>query len=751
MRIEEENHFEKSSDPRSLSAFDASSGAFGGRKPWGLDARGADVDSIEWSFDHGIRRSPAEKLILKGFSTPNREPKFTADEESCYENYRYRLSGSGTVRLVAYAGCASHVEVPAVIEGVSVTSLATNLFRDHDELQSVSLPDSVEYVGNHVFDGCVNLRNVRLSASLTQVGPTLFLGCCALVEVTISNSAVHLESNSFSDAPVACVHFGPQVRSFEAHPRCLPYVRRVSVDEENERFATDGKALFSKDRKHFYRLVVPCKTYEVPEPCADIDERAFDSLSNLGEVFLPSTLQRIGRLAFAKTSLSWVNLPPSVESIGEKAFYHCAKLAGISLSQGLKHIDAEAFAFSSVQRFELPASIEHVGFRAFDHTPAQMRIGEGAVSIAAGNQHLELDGQGGLYHHDVFVELIGRVASYHVRSGTHAIGDEAFKRHGGVRAVKLPEGVFSVGREAFRGNRQLRRVDCPESLERIGDRAFLDTALDTLRLSRRVRVIGENALLVQGENQLMPKMPLRSLSLDARNPVFYSEGGLLCQREGDKAGGDSCLLYVGPDSVVRMPDAVTRIASLAFCGVGGVEELFLHDHLRSICVGAFSTARSIARVHVDFPRPIDGFSSGDFAVPELSARYRSPSYLFDAGSTGTIFDFEYYDSWVTHAAKIAEFAPAGLSRLMRPMGLTEQFRELYENIFLRKSRAVCRYFADKGDFEALFALYNRDLLGEGCIGAELEKSTHEGRTQATACLLELQHRCRPSAGVDFSL
>ena len=446
-----------------------------------------------------------------------------------------------------------------------------------------------------------------------------------------------------------------------------------------------------------------------------------------------------------------MRLPASVEAVGEKAFYHCARLVQAHLPAGCREIGAEAFAFTALARAELPAGLEQLGFRAFDHTPAQARIGEGALGVSPANRCLDLDAEGGLYRHDVFLELIGQVESYRVRPGTHAVADEAFKRHAHVRAVELPEGVFSVGREAFRGNRQLVRVDLPESLERIGERAFLDTSLSTLRLSENVRSIGEDALLVQGDNQLMPRRPLQSISLDAANPVYYLENGLLCQRDGSKMGGDTCLLYVGPDDVVRIPRQVTHVASLAFCGASGVAELHLHGHLHSICNGAFSTARSIPLVHVEFPEPVDGYEAGEFRVPELSSRYRSPSYLFGAGPGGTAFDFEYYDSWVTHAATMREFAPAALYRLQHPMCLSDHTRGLYENIFQRKARQACRYFADQGDLDALAWLAGRGLLDDGAIEAELGTATREGRTQATACLLELQHRLMPAAGVDFSL
>lgn len=670
--VDKEYRFEKSLDERSLPASGPrkASDTFQGRRPFGLDACGAHLDDAGWGFDHGIRRSPAEKLLAQGRTVQLRDRSSLPASDLSDGVFRYRVEGAdaqggaGEVRLLAYLGEGPCLHVPAAIDGKPVVSLAFDLFRD------------------------------------------------------------------------------------------LPPLERVSVDAESAYFSTDGAALYSKDGACLVRLVVPREAYAVALGCTAIGERAFDSVPQLREVRLPGTLRTHRRLAFAKSPLAALDLPASVEVIGEKAFYHCVQLRQVTFACGrgcvCVEVAEQAFAFSGVERVELPASLERLGPRAFDQTPAQENVGQGALSVAAENPELRLDAQGGLYRRDVFLELVGPVARYRVCDGTHVVGDGAFKRHGHVREVELPEGVRVIGDEAFRSNRQLRQVRLPESLERIGDRAFLDTGLVSLHLPKRVRCVGESALLVQGDNQLMPHAPLRSLSVDPENPVFYLESGLLCQRGGGRAKGDACLLYVGPDDVVRMPETVTRIAPLAFCGTDGMNELYLHAHLRSICNGAFSTKRTIPLVHVAFPCPIDGYESGDFPLPQLSSRYRSPSYLFDAGPKGTVFDFDYYDSWVMHAA-LEEFAPAALGRLVRPMQLAPRTREVYENIFRRKGRQTCRLFAEKGDLGALQELVDRDLLDPGSIEAVLEDTMREGRTQATACLLELQHRCQPSAGVDLSL
>ena len=690
------------------------------------------------------------KWIARGVSLHDDSRQQEVEERQCGA-FRFRRRAAGTLRLVSYEGSDACVSLPSHIEGAPVTSLASNLFRNHTELERVELPDTVEFVGHHVFDGCRNLHYARLSASLEAIDRTMFAGCRELAEVVLTAPTVKLENDSFCDSPITRVRFGPLVRELEAKPLPLLKIREISVDEGNERFSTDGLALYSKDGSALYRLVVACEQFTVAEGCQVIEDRAFDSVACLREVSLPDSLKSIGRLAFAKTALDFVRIPPAVEHIDAMAFYHCAKLTSVSLSFGLKSIGEEAFALSGIQRARVPASVERLCFRAFDKTPAQRSVDEGAIAVDPANPHMDLDAQGGLYCHDVFAEYIGLAPAYAVRPGTHAVGAEAFKRHRTVRAVELPEGLFEVRAEAFRGCRQLMRVDLPHSLERIGERAFLDTALITLTLSERVREIGEDALLVQGQNQLTHNTPLSSVEVAADNPLFYLENGLLCEREGNKAGGDTCLLYVGPDHIVHIPDQVTKVANLAFCGTSGVDELYIHDHLQSVCMGAFSTARTIPWMHVRFPEPIDGYGSGDFQVPSLSARYRSPSYLITTNAKGTVFDFEYYDSWVTHAVDVNEFAPAALYRLQHPMNLPDETRELYEGIFARRSAQVCRYFAEHANLAALEELCERGLLDEETVEVELAVSVREGRAQATGCLLELKHRWVPDAGIDFSL
>lgn len=526
---------------------------------------------------------------------------------------------------------------------------------------------------------------------------------------------------------------------------------RISFDSGNELFSTDGVAVFSKDGKTLVRLAVSVAEYTVPEGCERIDDHAFDSVEAVKRVALPNTLKSIGKLSFAKSGIECISFPPSLETIGERAFFSCRDLGACSFADGLREIGEAAFSLTAIARFSLPGSLTSIGHGAFALTPAQERIGEGAISIAPECKAYSIDEAGGLYAGRTLVELIGNAPSYEVLPGTLRIAEGACRRHPALRAIDVPEGVREIGDEAFRGSRMLRDVHLPESLEAIGNAAFMDTDVCELRLSRNVRRIGRSALLVQGEGMMKSTHPLERIDLDGENPVFYLESGLLCERGGGDACGDACLLYIGPDGSVTIPDAVNRIAPFAFCGARRIDRFVLHGHMHSICASALSTRRSIPFMRVECQRE-DGRREWEaFRVPSLMTNYRTQTLLFGTDESGTVFNYPYYDSWVTHSSAIDEFAPAAVARLRSGHYLGERMREVYRGIVSHRASQVCRYLAGIGDIDSIAFLVEEGALTVDEVSAEADRSAGTGDAQLSAYLFELKHRFGVRSGVDFSL
>ena len=151
--VDKEYRFEKSLDERSLPASGPrkASDTFQGRRPFGLDACGAHLDDAGWGFDHGIRRSPAEKLLAQGRTVQLRDRSSLPASDLSDGVFRYRVEGAdaqggaGEVRLLAYLGEGPCLHVPAAIDGKPVVSLAFDLFRDLPPLERVSVDAESAY------------------------------------------------------------------------------------------------------------------------------------------------------------------------------------------------------------------------------------------------------------------------------------------------------------------------------------------------------------------------------------------------------------------------------------------------------------------------------------------------------------------------------------------------------------------------------------------------------------------------------
>ncbi|MGN0078608.1 MAG: leucine-rich repeat domain-containing protein [Coriobacteriales bacterium] len=611
-------------------------------------------------------------------------------EQTCCQGFRYTLLPEGGVRLDAFTGGES-----AVAEDIELAE-ELNAAKEAGTVRGrrVTIPQQVE------------------GRPVLQIEPGLFAGFDDVLEIRLGQSPEGLEPA----------------------------------------FTTDGLALYSADGSRLLQLAAHCSSYQVSEACVEIAPRSFDSAAYLKRVELPQGLRSIGRLAFAKSGLQAVEIPSSVEVVGEKAFYSCRQLTACTFAPGLRVIGVEAFANSGLARAVLPATLQELGAAAFNGTPAQKRLAEAAIVIDERNLHLSLDESGGLYAGGVLLEYLGCSRAYEVRPGTWRIGEGACRRNQQLQAVVLPEGVGEIGDEAFRGCRNLEYLALPESLEQIGARAFMDTRIRELHLSKNVLRIGESALLVQGESPQHAAGLSAKVELDPDNIFFYVESGLLCQRGGGDAGGDACVLYVGPDNIVRIPQAVNRLLPNAMSGASGIDELYIHGHLHSICRDALTVARSIPVLHVEFAEPLDGCPGCDFIVPSLSARYRVLTNLLTTSAKGTVFDFDYYDSWVSNATRLEEFAPAALQRLANPVRLSARSREVYLGIIARKQGQICRLFSKAGNMGALELMCSLGVLGRDTVEEEIQAAADEGQAQAMACLLELKRRQGwAGGGLDLSI
>ena len=150
-----------------------------------LEERLLETDNNEQGSSTDTNISDQESV-----KSSNKDDKPSLDTEVQVSEYTYRLENGGAV-LTSYLGNQTHLTVPAAVDGYSVVGIADRAFADTD-VQSVTLPETVEYLGWFTFYQCDELQRVVLPAKLSSIGYASFDGCA-------SQLCLYVPENSYAE------------------------------------------------------------------------------------------------------------------------------------------------------------------------------------------------------------------------------------------------------------------------------------------------------------------------------------------------------------------------------------------------------------------------------------------------------------------------------------------------------------------------------------------------------------------------
>jgi hypothetical protein len=335
----------------------------------------------------------------------------------------------------AFEGCTSLASV-SFASGSMLTSIGDCAFAGCESLKSVSIPASVTSIGeskygrnNGAFYGCTNLTSVSFASgsALTSIGSYAFYGCTSLTNVSLPASLTSIGDCAF---------------------RGCTGLTSFIIDPGNEKFETDGKAIYSKEKTELlcYALGLTDSSYDIPNTVTSIREYAFDGCTGLTGVTLPASLTSIGYDAFSGcTSLASVSFASgsALTSIGEYAFDGCTGLTGVTLPASLTDIGNNAFdgctSLASVS-FASGSMLTSIGNYAFCGCTSLA-----SVSFASGSALTSI----GYYAFCGCTSLAS--VSFAACTALTRIGYYAFYKCTSLTSITLPASLTSIGYDAFNG------------------------------------------------------------------------------------------------------------------------------------------------------------------------------------------------------------------------------------------------------------------------------------------------------------
>ncbi|MDE6797165.1 MAG: leucine-rich repeat domain-containing protein, partial [Ruminococcus sp.] len=114
-----------------------------------------------------------------------------------YGDFDYVIDGE-EIRIVACNRDVKEAVIPAEIDGMPVTFIASDAFANRTNLESVTIPDSVVTIAGEAFKGCTALKSVNIPDSVLYIIPRTFMGCTSLETVTFGEHLMQIGESAFS-------------------------------------------------------------------------------------------------------------------------------------------------------------------------------------------------------------------------------------------------------------------------------------------------------------------------------------------------------------------------------------------------------------------------------------------------------------------------------------------------------------------------------------------------------------------------
>lgn len=314
--------------------------------------------------------------------------------------------GTTKIEAAAFENC---VNLLAVVLPPTVKVIEDRAFSHCYNLQSINFPDSLTHIGKEAFSFCHCLRHVTIPSGVKDVGDGAFNKMC--IEELVWNSPVALSPNVFY-ADDVCFQIeedefnecyshiknlilshkideiiafrGEKLHEFSPFTDQIEHIYWKDKDGElhepeymfrpflipirSKKYASDGKALFTKSMKTLIAIDPTLENYEIPEGVTTIEEDAFYE-SSIKNIIIPGSVTKIGPAAFCGSSIQNIIIPESVTKIGTAAFRGCYNLRKVSFKgkKGITKIPAYCFhGCTSLQTISLPSSIRTIEDSAFE-------------------------------------------------------------------------------------------------------------------------------------------------------------------------------------------------------------------------------------------------------------------------------------------------------------------------------------------------------------------------------------------------
>lgn len=383
--------------------------------------------------------------------------------------------------LVKYRGTEERVTIPDTVEVVGESA-----FENNQKVQFVVIPKSVKRLDAYVFWGCNNLEEVVLGKGLTAVDEYSFAGCTGLKQITIPEKIQSIDAQAFAGCVNLTDIYIPATVTGIAEDAFLNCDNVTIHADEGSVAAQFAQKLAEQKNRDPLVTAAPVQT---PTAVSRPDTQATTepvSTATPAPVATPVPGNVLGStIIVGNHALVMVHPgeekvqqgytePEAGQETGEEQditaetengkipewmYYRNQSVSAVTIPEGTTEIGRFAFSRSSLRTVTIPEGVTTIDYAAFYHCdnldnvilPDTVNtVGAKAFTHTGWMDDFEENSMDDfLISGDILVAYKGNLPEVVIPDGVRVIAEEAFRNHTELKKVHLPASVTDIGNDAF--------------------------------------------------------------------------------------------------------------------------------------------------------------------------------------------------------------------------------------------------------------------------------------------------------------
>ena len=383
--------------------------------------------------------------------------------------------------LVKYRGTEERVTIPDTVEVVGESA-----FENNQKVQFVVIPKSVKRLDAYVFWGCNNLEEVVLGKGLTTVDEYSFAGCTGLKQIPIPENIQSIDAQAFAGCVNLTDIYIPATVTGIAEDAFLNCDNVTIHADEGSVAAQFAQKLAEQKNRDPLVTAAPVQT---PTAVSRPDTQATTepvSTATPAPVATPVPGNVLGStIIVGNHALVMVHPgeekvqqgytePEAGQETGEEQditaetengkvpewmYYRNQSVSAVTIPEGTTEIGRFAFSRSSLRTVTIPEGVTVIDYAAFYHCdnldnvilPDTVNtVGAKAFTHTGWMDDFEENSMDDfLISGDILVAYKGNLPEVVIPDGVRVIAEEAFRNHTELKKVHLPASVTDIGNDAF--------------------------------------------------------------------------------------------------------------------------------------------------------------------------------------------------------------------------------------------------------------------------------------------------------------